>query len=101
MEINKDLLDSLFEQAKENPRLRQNLDLRTSSADTSQRMLNALLPGTRRMLMAMGTSRTGNHFKKESHFPRSALQWRMQCTARTVAVHCGSGCSALRPEWQN
>lgn len=46
MEINKDLLDNLFEQAKENPRLRKNLDLRTSSADTSQRMLNALLPGT-------------------------------------------------------
>lgn len=46
MEINKVLLDNLFEQAKENPRLRQNLDLRTSSADTSQRMLNALLPGT-------------------------------------------------------
>ena len=46
MEINKELLDSLFEQAKENPRLLQNLDLRTSSADTSQRMLNALLPGT-------------------------------------------------------
>ena len=46
MEINKDLLDNLFEQAKENPRLRQNLDLRTSSADTSQRMLNTLLPGT-------------------------------------------------------
>ena len=46
MEINIELLDSLFEQAKENPRLRQNLDLRTSSTDTSQRMLNALLPGT-------------------------------------------------------
>lgn len=46
MEINKVLIDNLFEQAKENPRLRQNLDLRTSSADTSQRMLNALLPGT-------------------------------------------------------
>ena len=46
MEINKELLDNLFEQAKENPRLRQNLDLRTSSTDTSQRMLNALLPGT-------------------------------------------------------
>lgn len=46
MEINKELLDNLFEQAKENPRLRQNLDLRTSSADTSQRMLNAMLPGT-------------------------------------------------------
>ena len=46
MEIKKELLDNLFEQAKENPRLRQNLDLRTSSADNSQRMLNALLPGT-------------------------------------------------------
>lgn len=46
MEINKDLLDNLFEQAKENPRLRQNLDLRTSADDNSQRMLNPLLPGT-------------------------------------------------------
>lgn len=46
MEINIELLDNLFEQAKENPRLRQNLDLRTSPTDTSQRMLNALLPGT-------------------------------------------------------
>lgn len=46
MEINIELFDNLFEQAKENPRLRQNFDLRTSSADTSQRMLNALLPGT-------------------------------------------------------
>lgn len=46
MEINKELLDNLFEQAKENPRLRQNLDLRTSANDNSQRMLNALLPGT-------------------------------------------------------
>ena len=46
MEINKELIDNLFEQAKENPRLRQNLDLRTSANDNSQRMLNALLPGT-------------------------------------------------------
>ena len=46
MEINKELLDQLFKQAKVNPRLRQNLDLRTSPSDTSQRMLNALLPGT-------------------------------------------------------
>ena len=46
MEINKDFLGRLFEQAVENPRLRQNFDLRTSSADNSQRMLNALLPGT-------------------------------------------------------
>ena len=46
MEINKELLGKLFEQAVENPRLRQSYDLRTSSADTSQRMLIALLPGT-------------------------------------------------------
>jgi len=41
-----DFLDSLLAQAKENPRLRQNYDLRNSPADTSQQMLNALLPGT-------------------------------------------------------
>lgn len=46
MQIDKELLDRLFEQAKDSPRLRMNYDLRTSSADTSQRMLNALLPGT-------------------------------------------------------
>lgn len=46
MEINKELLDKFFERAGENPRLRQNFDLRTSEADTSQRMLIALLPGT-------------------------------------------------------
>ena len=46
MEFDKEFLDKLFEQAMENPRLRQNFDLRTSSADTSQRMLNALQPQT-------------------------------------------------------
>ena len=46
MEINKDFLGKLFEQAVVNPRLRQNFDLRTSTNDNTQRMLNALLPGT-------------------------------------------------------
>lgn len=46
MEFDKAFLGKLLEQAVANPRLRQNCDLRTSSADTSQRMLNALLPGT-------------------------------------------------------
>ena len=46
MEINKEFLENLLVKAKENPRLRQNFDLRTSSADTSQRMLNALQPQT-------------------------------------------------------
>ena len=46
MEIDKDFLGKLFEQAVVNPRLRQNFDLRTSANDNSQRMLNALLTGT-------------------------------------------------------
>lgn len=46
MEINKQLVKNLFDQARHNPCLRQNLDLRTSADDNSQRMLNALLPGT-------------------------------------------------------
>ena len=46
MEIDKELQEKLFDQARHNPRLRQNFDLRTSADDNSQRMLNALLPGT-------------------------------------------------------
>ena len=46
MEINKDFLGKLFEQAVVNPRLRQDSDLRTSANDNSQRLLNALLPGS-------------------------------------------------------
>ena len=44
--INEDLLQSLSEKAMKNPRLRQNFDLRNSVEDKSQRMLNALEPGT-------------------------------------------------------
>ena len=46
MVIDKELLDNLSSQAKESPRLRQSLDLRNSPNDLSQRMLNALEPGT-------------------------------------------------------
>lgn len=61
MELNKTLYLQLLEQAKENPRLRQALDLRTEATealnhsntsnlsnhkDSSQRLLNALIPGT-------------------------------------------------------
>ena len=46
IEINKELLDALHEQARGSERLRMNYDLRTSTEDTSQRMLNALQPGT-------------------------------------------------------
>ena len=46
MIINNALLDSLTEQAKANPRLRQSYDLRNSPDDESQRMLNAIEPGS-------------------------------------------------------
>ena len=46
MIIDNTLLDKLTAQAKESPRLRMNLDLRNSAADTSQRMLNAIEPGS-------------------------------------------------------
>lgn len=46
IQFDKELLGSLFENTKQNPRKRMNMDMRTSSADTSQRMLNALLPDT-------------------------------------------------------
>ena len=46
MKITQAILDSLTEQAKASERLRMNLDLRDSETDTSQRMLNAIEPGS-------------------------------------------------------
>lgn len=44
--IDNKLLDTLLTKANDNPRFRLNYDLRTSVDDQSQRMLNALMPGT-------------------------------------------------------
>ena len=46
MKITQALLDDLTAKAKKSPRLRMNLDLRDSAEDTSQRMLNAIEPGS-------------------------------------------------------
>ena len=46
MIVDRELIERLFEQAKGNPRKRVNYDMRTSPEDGSQRMLNAMLPGT-------------------------------------------------------
>ena len=46
MKITQALLDKLTEQAKASPRLRMNMDLRNSAEDKSQRMLNAIEPGS-------------------------------------------------------
>ena len=46
VKITQALLDDLTAQAKASPRLSMNLDLRNSDADQSQRMLNAIEPGS-------------------------------------------------------
>ena len=46
MKITQAILDDLTAKAKESPRLRMNLDLRNSAEDKSQRMLNAIEPGS-------------------------------------------------------
>lgn len=46
MLIDNSLMNDLMAKAQASPRLRMNFDLRTSTQDNSQRMLNAMLPGT-------------------------------------------------------
>ena len=45
--IDNALLDRLLSEAKVNERLRTSMDMRNSASDNSQRMLNALIPGTK------------------------------------------------------
>ena len=46
MKITQALLDKLTAEAKASPRLRMNYDLRNGESDQSQRMLNAMEPGS-------------------------------------------------------
>lgn len=46
MVVDKKILDELTEKAKASERLRCNLDMRNSAGDLSQRMLNAIEPGS-------------------------------------------------------
>ena len=46
MKITQAILDKLTEEAKASPRLRMNMDLRNGASDQSQRMLNAIEPGS-------------------------------------------------------
>ena len=46
MKITRALMDELTAEAKASPRLRMNRDLRNSPEDKSQRMLNAIEPGS-------------------------------------------------------
>ena len=46
MKIDNILFDKLTAEAQASPRLRMNMDLRNSASDSSQRMLNAIEPGS-------------------------------------------------------
>ena len=46
MKITLAILDDLTKRAQSSPRLRMNLDLRNGEDDQSQRMLNAIEPGS-------------------------------------------------------
>ena len=46
MTIDRQLIEQLLVEAATSPRLRKNFDLRNAEGDQSQRMLNALMPGT-------------------------------------------------------
>ena len=47
IQIDSQLLEELFKKAEAGERKRMNYDLRTNAEDGSQRMLNALMPGTK------------------------------------------------------
>lgn len=46
VQITQAIMDKLTEEAKASPRLRMNMDLRNGPGDQSQRMLNAIEPGS-------------------------------------------------------
>ena len=70
MNIDKELLDTLTAQAKASPRLRMSYDLRNSPEDQSQRMLNALEPGT-----VLPIHRHRNSSETVAILRGRALQW--------------------------
>ncbi len=48
MKLDKDLFEKVAAQAEQSPRLRMHFDLRDSADEDGQRMMNVLLPGTKR-----------------------------------------------------
>ena len=96
MRIDSTLLDSLTAQAKASPRLRMNYDLRTSQADSSQRMLNAMEPGT-----VLPIHRHQNTTEVVAILRGSACQYfyddQGNVTA-TITIAAGSDCVAMSVE---
>ena len=102
MIIDNDFLNQLTAQAKENPRLRQNCDLRNSAEDKSQRMLNAIEPGTvmpihrhrgssETVVLLRGSMRQ-NFYDDQGHLTNS---WILKPGTDCVGCHIPAG------QWHN
>ena len=103
MNIDIQLLDTLTVQAKASPRLRMNYDLRNSPEDQSQRMLNALEPGT-----VLPIHRHRNSSETVAILRGRAVQWLydeegkvvekvlLEAGGDTPAMNVEKGCGRLR-----
>lgn len=96
MKIDLQILNELTSRAKESPRLRMNLDMRTSPEDSSQRMLNALEPGT-----VLPIHRHRNLTEFVAILRGSATQYFYDDDGKVteiVTIKAGSDCPAMSVE---
>jgi cupin fold WbuC family metalloprotein len=96
MTFDAELLDKLTAEARRSPRLRMNFDLRNSPADGSQRMLNALEPGT-----ALPIHRHRKSSETVVILRGSATQYFYDESGRVteeVTIAAGSGCVGMSVE---
>ena len=100
MIITQEILDELSAQAKVSERLRCNLDMRNSADDQSQRMLNALEPGT-----VMPIHRHRDTFEAEvclrRHFPESFHDDSGTLTAATDLFPGGNVLNVPSGQWHS
>ena len=100
MVITQVLLDNLTAQAKASPRLRMNLDLRNGPEDQSQRMLNAIEPGSPMPIHRhMGSSETvvciRGHFVENFYDENGVLTEAVDMVPGGVMVSVPAG------QWHN
>ena len=100
MVIDNKILDELTAKAKESPRLRMNMDLRNSPEDGSQRMLNAIEPGTIMPIHRhMGSSETvvciRGHFVENFYDENGKLTEAVDMVPGGVMVNVPAG------QWHN
>lgn len=93
MRIDNILLDDLSAKAAASPRLRMNYDLRTTPSDNSQRMLNAMEPGT-----VLPVHRHRGTTEVVAILRGSAIQYFYDdsgAVTETVTIKAGSDCTAM------